>query len=43
MGFSPEIIEFYTENYYQVFTVSFLNFLFIPNLDIIYDVTIAVT
>ena len=28
MGVSPEFIEFYTENYYQGFTVSFLNFLF---------------
>ena len=27
MGVSPEIIVFYTENYYQVFTTSFLNFL----------------
>ena len=25
MGFSPEIIEFYVENYYRVFTISFLN------------------
>ena len=43
IGFSPETIEFYTENYYQIFTISFLNFFLIPNLDIIYDVTIAVT
>ena len=28
MGFSPEIIEFYAKNHYQVFTLSFLNFLF---------------
>ena len=27
LGFSPEIIEFYAENCYQVFTISFLNFL----------------
>ena len=27
MAFSPEIIEFYLENYYQVFIFSFLNFL----------------
>ena len=27
MGFSPEIIEFYVENYYQIFNTSFLNFL----------------
>ena len=27
MGFSPEIIVFHAENYYQVFTTSFLNFL----------------
>ena len=42
-GFSPEIIEFYAENYYQIFTIFFLNFFLISNLDIIYDVTIAVT
>ena len=35
MGFSPELIEFYS--------TSFLNFLRMPNLDIIYDVTIAIT
>ena len=27
MGFSPEIIEFYEENYYWIFNTSFLNFL----------------
>ena len=27
MGFSPEIIGFYAENYYEFFTISFLNFL----------------
>ena len=27
MGFLPEIIEFYAQNYHQVFTISFLNFL----------------
>ena len=47
MGFSPELIEFCTENYYHIFTsTSFLNFCLIPNfLDIVYnnDVTIAVT
>ena len=44
MGFSPEIIEFYTENYYHIFTsTSFLNFCLMSNLDIVYDVTIAVT
>ena len=43
IGFSPEIIEFYAENYYQIFTIPFLNFFLISNLDIIYDVTIAVT
>ena len=42
MGFTPEIIEFYAENYYQIFTTFFLNFCPMPNLDIIYDVTIAV-
>ena len=26
MGFSPEIIEFYAENWYKIFTTSFLNF-----------------
>ena len=42
MGFSAEIIEFYAENLYQVFTLSFLNFFLMANLDIICDVTIAV-
>ena len=28
MGLSPEIIEFYVENYYQVFAISFFVFLF---------------
>ena len=35
--FSPEIIELYGEKYYQIFTISFLKFFLIPNLDIIYD------
>ena len=26
MGFSPEIIEFYTENKFKIFTIFFLNF-----------------
>ena len=26
MGFSPEVIEFYTENLYKIFTISFLDF-----------------
>ena len=41
MGFSPEVIEFYAKNYYQGFAISFLNFL-MPNLDMTYDVTVAV-
>ena len=43
MRFSPEIIEFYSKNYYQAFTIWSKIFFLIPNLDIIYDVTIAVT
>ena len=43
IGFSPEIIEFYAESYYQIFTIAFLNFFLMRNLDIIYDVTMAVT
>ena len=27
MGLSPDIIEFFAENYYQVFIISFLNFI----------------
>ena len=27
VGFSPELIEFYAENHYQIFITSFLNFL----------------
>ena len=27
MGFSPQLIEFCAENYYQIFIASFLNFL----------------
>ena len=41
MGFSPEVIEFYAKNYYQGFAISFLNFP-MPNLDITYDITVAV-
>ena len=43
IGFSPAIMEFYAENYYQTFTIFFLNFLLMPNFDITCHVTIAVT
>ena len=42
-GFSPEIMKFYEENWYYFFTTSLPNFFPMPNLDIIYDVKIAVT
>ena len=40
--FSPEIIEFYAE-LLSIFLLFFPNSFLIPNLDIIYDVTIAAT
>ena len=44
MGFSPEIIIFYTEKKINIKFLRVLSWIFIlmPNLDMIYDVTIAV-